>query len=105
MPVPAFTISASRSRGNVRGIAYAKIVGGLVGSGAQVRRIVPQPVDPDAHARRQKVPQIHFPQEYPVAMELVEHSIAARGHDAGARNPGVAVTADFHVNALEMSAD
>ena len=46
---------------------------GLVGPVAQVRRIVPEPVDTDAHARRDKVPQIHFPQENPVAVELVQY--------------------------------
>src|SRR5688572_22198972 len=78
---------------------------GLVGPVAQVRRIVPEPARADAHARRQKVPYIHFAQEYPVAMELVQHRTSARSHDAGASDPGVAVTTHFHVNPLEVGAN
>src|SRR5688572_20388923 len=78
---------------------------GLVVPVAQIRRIVPEPARADAHARRQKVPYIHFAQEYPVAMELVQHSISARSHDAGASDPGVTVTAHFHVNPLEVGAN
>ena len=78
---------------------------GLVGAGAQVRRIVPKPVDTDAHTRRQKVPEIQFAQEYPVAMELVQHRVTAASHHAGAGDPGIAVTTHFHVNPLEVGAE
>ena len=105
LPVSAFAIPASRSSGNIRRIAYSEIMRGLVGPVAQVRRIIPQPARADAHARRQKVPYIHFAQEYPVAMELVQHSIPARSHDAGASDPGITVTTHFHVNPLEMGAN
>src|SRR5688572_8887214 len=105
MPIAAFAVSATRSRGNIRRIAYSEIMSGLVSPSAQVRRIVPQPVDTDAHARRQKVPKIHLPQEDPVAVELIQHRISARSHDAGAGDPGIAITTRFHVNPLEVGAD
>ena len=105
MPIPPFAISASRSSGNIWRIAYSEVMGGLVGPVAQVRGVIPQPVDADAHARRQKVPQIRLTQEDPVAVELIQHRISARSHDAGARDPGIAITTHFHVNALEMGAE
>ena len=74
MPVAAFTVSATGSRGSVLGVLHtSQVMGGLVGPVAQVRRIVPQPVHADAHARREKIPDVRFPQENPVAVKLVQH--------------------------------
>ena len=79
-------------------------MGRLVGPVAQVRRIVPEPVNANAHARRDKIPDVRFPQENPVAVELVQLSATAGSHDASAGNPGVAVTSHLHVDSLKMTA-
>ena len=63
----------------------------------QVGGIIPQPVDTDAHTRRNEIPYVGFPQEDSVTMKL-------RQVATGAWNPGGAAAVDFHVDPLEMRA-
>ena len=72
---------------------------GLVGPVTQVRSIVPEPAHADAHARREKIPDVRFPQENPIAVELRQVTT-----QSGAGDTGVAVTAHFHVDPLKVSA-
>ena len=105
MPVAALTVSTIRSGGGIGSIRMTpKLWRRLVGPVAQVRRIIPQPVHADAHARREKIPDVRFPQENPVAVKLVQHRISAGSHEASAGNPGVAITTHFHVYPLKMTA-
>src|SRR5918993_5352220 len=79
-------------------------MGGLVIAVAQVRSVIPEPVHADTHAWRHKVPDVGFPQENPVGVELGHLSSTAGSNNAGASDAGVAITTNFHVNALEVSA-
>ena len=105
MPIAAFTVSATGRRGGIGSIAYSQVMRGLVVPVAQVRRIVPQPAQADAHARREKVPEIRFAQENPVAVELGQMSLTPGSDDAGASNPGIAIATHFHVDQLKVGAD
>ena len=104
MPVSAFAVSTSGSGGGIGSIAYSQVMRGLVVPVTQIRRIIPQPAHTDAHARREKIPDVRFAQENPIAVKLVQHSVTAGSHEASAGNPGVAVTTHFHVYPLKMAA-
>lgn len=54
------------------GLTNPKVLGSLVGSVAQVRRVVPQDVYTRTHPRRDEVPKIPLAQQDAVTMELIQ---------------------------------
>lgn len=77
----------------------------LVGSGAEVRRVVPQHAGTHAHPRRNKIPQIPLSKQDAVTMELGQLCTASGRNHGGATDPARPVTIHLHVDSLEVSAD
>src|SRR5688572_22455843 len=71
----------------------------LIGTHAQVRRVIPENVDTHTHARPDKVPQIALAEQNPVAVKLGKQPSTRTRYACGT------VTAHRHIDPLKVGAD
>src|SRR6266540_4964127 len=80
----------------------------LVAPVTQVRRVVPQHVQTDVHARGDYVPEIPLTQQDAVTMELRQVPESAGGDiqaSGRTRNPCTTITTQRHIGALKVGAN